>query len=116
VFVLAGGAVGAAACAELDLALVEVLGRNGDLEAQQAARALRGGDEFTFYAPGSTPTKYLATIYRRRAEHVRGIGLDARGLDAAVTGSRTRTRSMRSQSFTAANGTTQCSSPPTPRP
>jgi hypothetical protein len=75
-----GGAVGAAACAEFDLALVEVLGRNGGLEAQQAARALRGGDEFTFHAPGSTPTKYLATIYRRRAEHVRSIGLDARDL------------------------------------
>jgi hypothetical protein len=64
--------------------LVDLLGRLDDAIAQDAAAVLRQGADFSVYDAASAPTSGLAKIYRRRAAHVRRIGLDARGLDQAV--------------------------------
>jgi hypothetical protein len=47
-------------------------------------RELVDGADFAFWDATATPAAHFATIYRRRAEHVRRAGLDARGLDDAV--------------------------------
>jgi hypothetical protein len=64
--------------------LIELLEVDGVCEARAAVDELHAGAEFTFYDALAQPAEHLARIYRRRAEHVRRIGLDAHGLDAAV--------------------------------
>ena len=64
--------------------LVELLELDGTSEATAAAVELRADADFTYYDVKTQPAEHLATVYRRRSEHARRTGLDARGLDAAV--------------------------------
>ena len=64
--------------------LADLLDRCGLEEAFAAAAELRGGAEFEHDEFDPISGEHFAKIYRRRATHVKRIGLDARGLDPAV--------------------------------
>lgn len=63
---------------------LELLDESSDPIALDCANAIRAGDELTLHGSRSNSAANLAVIYQRRAEHVRRINLDARGLDEAA--------------------------------
>ncbi len=64
--------------------LITILQDHDGQEATEAANQLRASAELTFVDLGSATGETLASVYRVPREHVRRVGVDARGLDEAV--------------------------------
>ena len=64
--------------------LLALLRASDDCVASESAQAIEGGAELTVWTNEEVPASHLATIYRRRAEHVRQIDLDVHGIEEAV--------------------------------
>jgi hypothetical protein len=64
--------------------LIDLLGSDSAPEALAAANDLRAGANFTLHDSESHTAEHFPEIYRRRAEWLRYIGIDARGIDRAV--------------------------------
>jgi hypothetical protein len=64
--------------------LLRLLDKSDDPLASECAVAVRKGDETRIWEAAEVPASHLAGIYQRRAEHVRRINLDVRGIEEAA--------------------------------
>jgi hypothetical protein len=65
-------------------ALSRLLDQSDNPLASECAAAVRNGDETRIWEAAEVPASHLAGIYQRRAEHVRRISLDVRGIEEAA--------------------------------
>ncbi len=64
--------------------LSRLLDQWDDPLASECAAAVRSGDETQIWEAAEVPASHLAGIYQRRAEHVRRVNLDVRGIEEAA--------------------------------